>query len=92
MSFGRIRQCRLCSGLALIGFIFIATNPTNLLAFMSIAKTCRLSSGLTHPNWRAILGFAGGGYGIHWPDLDEDLSTEGLLRSAPAPKASVPAK
>ena len=26
----------------------------------------------------------GGGYGIHWPDLDEDLSTEGLLRGAPA--------
>ena len=29
---------------------------------------------------------AGGGYGIHWPDLDEDLSTEGLLRVAPAPQ------
>ncbi len=27
---------------------------------------------------------AGGGYGLHWPDLDEDLSTEGLLRGAPA--------
>lgn len=27
-----------------------------------------------------------GGYGIHWPDLDEDLSTEGLLRGAPAPR------
>jgi hypothetical protein len=27
---------------------------------------------------------AGAGYGIHWPDLDEDLSTEGLLRGAPA--------
>lgn len=27
---------------------------------------------------------AGGGYGIHWPELDEDLSTEGLLRGAPA--------
>jgi hypothetical protein len=27
---------------------------------------------------------AGGGYGIHWPDLDEDLSTEGMLRGAPA--------
>ena len=26
---------------------------------------------------------AGGGYGIHWPDIDEDLSTEGLLRGAP---------
>lgn len=24
------------------------------------------------------------GYGIHWPDIDEDLSTEGLLRGAPA--------
>jgi hypothetical protein len=32
--------------------------------------------------WR----IAGGGYGIHWPDVDEDLSTEGLLRGAPAPR------
>ncbi|GAB1386190.1 DUF2442 domain-containing protein [Melaminivora sp.] len=30
---------------------------------------------------------AGGGYGIHWPDIDEDLSTEGLLRGARAPQA-----
>ena len=29
---------------------------------------------------------AGAGYGIHWPDIDEDLSTEGLLRGAPAPE------
>ncbi|HET9305929.1 MAG TPA: DUF2442 domain-containing protein [Candidatus Sulfotelmatobacter sp.] len=34
-------------------------------------------------NWE----IAGGGYSIHWPNLDEDLSTEGLLRGAPAPKA-----
>ena len=27
------------------------------------------------------------GYGIHWPDIDEDLSTEGLLRGAPAPRS-----
>ncbi len=33
-------------------------------------------------NWR----LAGGGYGIHWPDVDEDLGTEGLLRGAPAPR------
>jgi hypothetical protein len=26
-----------------------------------------------------------GGYGIDWPDIDEDLSTEGPLRGAPAP-------
>lgn len=31
-------------------------------------------------NWQVC----GGGYGIHWPDVDEDLSTEGLLRGAPA--------
>jgi len=35
-------------------------------------------------NWK----ICGGGYGIHWPDLDEDLSTEGLLRGAPAPRNS----
>jgi hypothetical protein len=39
-------------------------------------------------NWK----IAGGGYGLHWPDLDEDLSTEGLLRGAPAPKAHARAK
>ena len=32
-------------------------------------------------NWQ----ISGGGYGIHWPEIDEDLSTEGLLRGAPAP-------
>ncbi len=37
---------------------------------------------------RAHWELAGGGYGIHWPDLDEDLSTEGLLRGARAPQAS----
>jgi len=31
---------------------------------------------------------AGGGYGIHWPEIDEDLSTEGLLRGAPAPRTA----
>src|SRR6202790_2697806 len=31
---------------------------------------------------------SGGGYGIHWPDIDEDLSTEGLLRGAPAPRST----
>ena len=38
-------------------------------------------------NWR----IAGGGFGIHWPDIDEDLSTEGLLRGAPASNRSATA-
>jgi hypothetical protein len=27
-----------------------------------------------------------GGHGIHWEELDEDISTEGLLRGARAPR------
>lgn len=37
------------------------------------------------PEERGNWELAGGGYGVHWPDLDEDLSAEGLLRGAPAP-------
>ena len=36
-------------------------------------------------NWQV----AGAGYGLHWPNLDEDLSTEGLLRGVPAASHSV---
>jgi hypothetical protein len=38
-------------------------------------------------NWR----IAGAGYGIHWPDVDEDLSAQGLLRGAPAPPVAAKA-
>jgi len=34
------------------------------------------------PEARANVEVAGAGYGLHWPELDEDLSTEGLLRGA----------
>lgn len=36
------------------------------------------------PQKRAHWEVCGGGYGIHWPEIDEDLSVEGLLRGAPA--------
>ncbi|TAL01356.1 MAG: DUF2442 domain-containing protein [Rhodospirillaceae bacterium] len=32
-------------------------------------------------NWK----ISGAGYGIHWPEIDEDLSADGILRGAPAP-------
>ena len=38
------------------------------------------------PEERANWHIAGAGYGIHWPDIDEDLSTQGLLQGAPAPR------
>src|SRR5437867_11768487 len=31
-------------------------------------------------NWELI----GRGYGVHWPEVDEDLSAEGLLKGWPA--------
>ncbi|HEX9828974.1 MAG TPA: DUF2442 domain-containing protein [Bacteroidota bacterium] len=38
---------------------------------------------------RSTWELAGGGYGIHWPEIDEDLSTEGLLRGARSPQQNV---
>lgn len=38
-------------------------------------------------NWK----IAGAGYGIHWPDIDEDLNTQGLLQGAPAPRGTAKA-
>jgi len=35
-------------------------------------------------NWRLL----GDGHGISWPDIDEDLSVDGLLRGSMAPGAS----
>lgn len=34
-------------------------------------------------NWRLI----GDGRGVHWPDIDEDLSAEGMLHGVPARRA-----
>jgi hypothetical protein len=39
----------------------------------------RLAGATADQRQRAVL--SPGGYGIHWPLLDEDLSVEGLLRA-----------
>jgi len=36
------------------------------------------------PDERAKWELSAGGYGIHWPMLDEDLSAEGLLQGIPS--------
>ena len=36
-------------------------------------------------NWELI----GAGFGIHWPDLDEDISVHGMLAGAAAPGVRV---
>lgn len=37
-------------------------------------------------NWELI----GDGHGVHWPDVDEDISAEGMLRGVPAPRPRRP--
>ena len=36
------------------------------------------------PAQRANFRLIGTGQGVHWPDVDEDLSVEGMLRGVPA--------
>tara|TARA_Y100000588_G_C14218952_1_gene910120 strand:- start:126 stop:401 length:276 start_codon:yes stop_codon:yes gene_type:complete len=38
------------------------------------------------PEQREHYEFIGDGQGIHWPDLDEDTSAEGMLIGGPAPR------
>ena len=40
-------------------------------------------------NWQLI----GDGHGVHWPDVDEDISAEGMLSGIPAyrPRVKTPA-
>ncbi len=40
------------------------------------------------PGQRLHRELAGAGYGIHWPDLDEDLNTEDLLSGARLPNGA----
>ena len=36
------------------------------------------------PKHRSVWEFVGGGYGIHWPELDEDISVENVLFGQPS--------
>ncbi len=40
------------------------------------------------PEQRGNWLVAGACYGIHWPDIDEDLTTQGLLRGSLAPRGA----
>ncbi len=38
------------------------------------------------PEQRANYEIIGNGHGVHWPDIDEDISAEGMLWGTPAPR------
>jgi hypothetical protein len=55
-----------------------------------LAWSWRLSEATpTHrENWEII----GDGHGVHWPDIDEDISGEGMLYGIPAPRPRASSK
>ncbi len=54
-----------------------------------LAWSWRLSdaTAVQRNHWELI----GDGIGVHWPEIDEDISIEGMLYGAPAPRPLVPA-
>ena len=57
-----------------------------------LAWSWRLSDAT--PRQRARFRLIGSGQGIHWPDVDEDISVEGMLHGVPAhrPQAKAASK
>jgi len=49
-----------------------------------LAWSWRLSEAT--PKQRGNYKIIGDGQGVHWPDIDEDISAEGMIYGIPAPK------
>jgi Protein of unknown function (DUF2442) len=76
----RVRDVRLTPDSLIVDLMDGRTISVPLAWYPRLAA----ASAVQRTNWERCAG----GYGIHWPDIDEDLSTEGLLRGAPAPRAA----
>lgn len=55
-----------------------------------LAWSWRLSEAT--PKQRANWEIIGDGHGVHWPDIDEDISAESMLYGIPAPRPRVSSK
>ena len=55
-----------------------------------LAWSWRLSEAT--PKQRANWEIIGDGQGVHWPDIDEDISAEGMLYGIPAPRPRMSSK
>jgi hypothetical protein len=53
-----------------------------------LAWSWRLSEAT--PRQRARFRLIGSGQGVHWPDVDEDISVEGMLHGVPAHRSRAP--
>ena len=54
----------------------------------SLARYSTVNTAKQRANWEII----GDGHGVHWPDIDEDISGEGMLFGIPAPRPQASSK
>ena len=73
----------LAVGLAVTGTELVVTLSDGRKLSVPIAWYPRLANATPKQrrNWKIL----GPGVGFHWPDVDEDLSVEGMLLGSPAP-------
>jgi hypothetical protein len=72
----------------------VSISEASITAFLTDGRTVsvplswswRLSEAT--PEQRGRFEILGGGQGVRWPDLDEDISVEGMLTGAPARRPS----
>ncbi len=77
----RVKDVRCTEDFLIVGLMDGRTISVPLVWYPRLAS----ASTEERSNWEV----SGGGYGIHWPAIDEDLNTEGLLRGSPAPRPAV---
>jgi hypothetical protein len=71
--------------LALARIVHVTVTEDTLAADLEDGRSIAVPIGwyprLSHatPAERAHFEISGAGYGIHWPDLDEDIGVEGML-------------
>jgi uncharacterized protein DUF2442 len=78
----RVREVRFTEDVLIVDLLDGRTISVPLVWYPRLLSATREQ----RANWRV----AGGGFGIYWPDVDEDLTTDGLLHGAPAPRGSAP--
>lgn len=62
----------------------VATLADDRVISIPLSWSYRLE--LATPAQRRNYRLIGKGYGVHWPDVDEDLSANGFLNGTPAPR------
>ena len=65
----------------------VATFTDGRIVSMPLHWSYRLEAAT--PEERRKYRLIGRGYGVHWPDLDEDLSAHGFYTGTPAPRGTI---